>query len=620
MTIMAGIFSRCGDVKKMAKICVEVRRLLSRHPGDSVIEFADGHVWLAKVDIGVFGASGFYRGDDGSVALLTGEPLLGDGDGDRYRDLVRLHADWQAGKWSLAARTRGVFASASYVPAQNQLTIVTDRLGLRGLYLLVADEFVLFTTAFRIIEALRSIRKTPDFLAVAEQCTYGVPLGDRTSFLEVKRLLPGEAAVINKNYIRRFLYWRWDTLQPVASRDLTQHLHEEFMKAVALRLKSDRTVQSFLSGGLDSRTIVATLVGKGVAVRTVIFGSPRSQDRVFGRGFAEAIGTPFTELDIDPMWEGDWWKLARNAVVAFRRTTDPAAPPERPGLIWNGEGGSCGFGHIHLTQAIVDLAREGGTAFFEEFAKYNSWGTRRWRRVMRRQWAHDLEARFQQAYREEMGRVAPVDPGRVPYLFLMFNDQRRKLEGLQANADLIRAEMLMPFFDMEFLSLIAAAEIDLFIGHRIYMDWMQLLQPAVYSTPWQAYPDHLPCPIPLPADLEYQWTHNDRVTPNARRLARRMLRQSLRPLAFPGSLLRRDVVAAIAILTLLGYRNYGYFLGSAQRFQQACRLSQPDGALRNKMVEQVREPYRSRRSARPVDHQGAPAVAAKDHRAPHRFE
>ena len=34
--------------------------------------------------------------------------------------------------------------------------------------------------------------------------------------------------------------------------------------------------------------------------------------------------------------------------------------PERPGLIWNGEGGSCGFGHIHMTQAIIDLAREGG--------------------------------------------------------------------------------------------------------------------------------------------------------------------------------------------------------------------------------------------------------------------
>ena len=253
MTIMAGLFSRRGRIKQMAGMCAEIRPLLSRCPADSAIEFADDYVWLAKVDIGVFGASGFYRSDDGSVAMLTGEPLLADGDGDRYRDLIRLHADWQAEEWGLASRTRGVFAAACYLPARKRLTIMTDRLGLRGLYLLVADEFVLFATAFRIIEALRCITKTPDLHGVAEQTTYGCPLGDRTSFLEVKRLLPGEAAVIDANYVKRFCYWRWDRLPPVTSDDLVQRLHDEFQKAVSLRLKSDRTAQSFLSGGLDSR-------------------------------------------------------------------------------------------------------------------------------------------------------------------------------------------------------------------------------------------------------------------------------------------------------------------------------------------------------------------------------
>src|SRR4051794_15340608 len=210
MTIMAGLFSRRGSVERLARICAEIRPLLSRHPGDSVVEFSDERVWLAKIDIGAYGTAGFHRADDGSVAMLTGEPLLDDGDGDRYRDLIRLHQDWQIGEGRLTARTRGVFALASYVPAENRLTIVTDRLGLRGLYLLITDDFILFATAFRIIEALRCIGKTPDFQAVAEQCTYGIPLGDRTSFLEVKRLLAGEAAVIDGNYVRRFCYWRWD--------------------------------------------------------------------------------------------------------------------------------------------------------------------------------------------------------------------------------------------------------------------------------------------------------------------------------------------------------------------------------------------------------------------------
>jgi hypothetical protein len=558
MTIMAGVFSRRGGVEPPAEICAEIRPLLSRHSGDKVVEFTDQRVWLAKIDIGAFGASGFHRDSDGSVALLTGEPLLDGGDGDRYRDLIRLHADWKAGEWRLAARTRGVFTAANYVPARSRLTILTDRLGLRGLYLMVTDEFVLFATAFRIIEALRRVRKTPDFPAIAEQCTYGVSLGDRTSFLEVKRLLPGEAAIIDGAFVQRFCYWRWDTLRPVSSNGLTQRLHDEFLKAIALRLKTDRTAQSFLSGGLDSRTIVAALVGKGVATRTVIFGDPRSQDRVFGRGFAEAMGTPYIEIEKDPLWGGEWWKLVLNAVAAFRRTVDRATPPERPGLIWNGEGGSVGFGHVHLTQRIVDLARNGDTALFEQFSRYNSWGQLAWRRIMHQRQARELEAIVQQLYRDEMGRVAPTDPGRVPYLFLMFNDQRRKLEGLQANADLTRVEMLMPFFDMEFLSLITAAEIDLFIGHKLYMKWLRLFQPPVYSTPWQAYPDHIPCPLPVPTDLDYQWNRDSRVSPSGRRLAQQVLWQSLRPFAFPGWLLRRDVVFGAALLTLLGHRNYSY--------------------------------------------------------------
>src|SRR3954453_13149047 len=104
---------------------------------------------------------------------------------------------------------------------------------------------------------------------------------------------------------------------------------------------------------------------------------------------------------------------------------------------------------------------------------------------------------------------------------------------------------------MEFLTLIAASRIDLFIGHKIYVDWLRLFQPAVYSTPWQSYPGHVPYPVSIPADLDYQWTRESRVPPAVKRLAQRMLRRSLQPFAFPGSLLRRDAVFAAAMLTLL---------------------------------------------------------------------
>ena len=170
-----------------------------------------------------------------------------------------------------------------------------------------------------------------------------------------------------------------------------------------------------------------------------------------------------------------------------------------------------------------------------------------------------------------MTRVTPIDSGRLPYFFLLFNDQRRKLESLEANADLIRAEMLTPFFDMELLSLISAARIDEFIGHDLYVKWLQQFQFPVYSVAWQSYPGHVPCSVPVPADLEYQWHRKAYLD---RRLAVHMVSRCLTPSSFPGWILRRDVVMAAGILTLLGVRNYGYLLDPARRF---CEALAPKG-------------------------------------------
>ena len=221
---------------------------------------------------------------------------------------------------------------------------------------------------------------------------------------------------------------------------------------------------------------------------------------------------------------------------------------------------------VHLTQAIVELARNGDRATLrKEFSSYNSWSTG-WRRILRRGWSEELCAQVDQRFRSEMCRAAPEDPGRVPYFFLLFNDQRRKLDDLQANADLIRAEMLTPFFDIEFLTEIAAANIDLFIGHKLYVDWLHLFQPEVYKVPWQAYPGHVPCPVPAPADLEYQWGRPTWATPYARKLSRRMFGKAFRSSMVPGWLIRRNIVAAAATVTLLGFSNYDYLLDCADAF------------------------------------------------------
>ena len=156
---------------------------------------------------------------------------------------------------------------------------------------MICDRFVLFATAFRIIEGLTSVKKNLDMMAVAEWCTFGMPLGDSTKFLEVKRLLAAETVVIDPDYVKRFCYWSWDSIKPAAEDGLVERLYESFMKAISLRLKADRTTIAFLSGGLNLRAIVAGLALQEVTVHTLNISRPRTQDRVLGRQFAEALGT-----------------------------------------------------------------------------------------------------------------------------------------------------------------------------------------------------------------------------------------------------------------------------------------------------------------------------------------
>lgn len=574
MTIMAGVYSRF-NAPPPPQICSELKGLLSRRADDIPIEFGNDRLWIAKVDIGVFGSAGVYCDAEGGFSALTGEPLVGDDGNSRDADLATLHAEWIRGDWSSTRRTRGTFCAACYSPQTRQLRLITDRLGLRGLHYIVCNRFVVFATAFRIIERLAGITKTLDFAAVGELATYGQPTGDRTIYFEVKRLRAATALVIDADYVKNFCYWDWDAIEPAAEEGVIERLYDSFMQAITVRLKGDRTVLAFLSGGLDSRSIVAGLARCGVSVRTANISLPRTQDRVLGRAFAEAMGVPHIEYDALP---GPWWKSLVGGVAALHRSTAPgSAAPERPGLIWNGEGGSCGFGHIHLTQNIVDLARRPDrTNLAREFRSYNYWAVT-WQRILRRGWSEHLCGEVERRFQSEFYRAMPADPGRIPYFFLLFNDQGRKLDALHDNADLIRAEMLTPFFDAEFISQIAAANIDLFIGHKLYVDWLRLFQPPVLAIPWQSYPGHVASPVPVPAGLAYQWDRSARMTPDDRANFRRMLGKALRSSQMPGRLIRREAVLAAAALTLAGIADYRYLLECAEIFAAAWRESRAGG-------------------------------------------
>jgi len=509
------------------------------------------------------------------MAVLAGEPLLSDSAQVRGRegDLLQLLSACAAGTQdALLAEARGTFAGAVFDPQVRRLTLFTDRLGIRPLYVCVSAERVVFATALRILEDSGLVRFTMDERAVTETVAFGYPLADRTVYGNVILLRPSERLTVTETVERR-IYHESPSGEDRASGDVqTGRVHDAFVDAVRLRIGSDRTTAAFLSGGLDSRCVVAALRGLGRRVYTFNASLPDTLDRRLGSAFAAAVGTSHTE--IAPSFGGPGY--VRLAMLAWQGLSFGAPDPaERPALLWSGDGGSVTAGCVYLTPEIIARMRRGDiqgaiALYFQQQQIVPL------TRLLTRSAAKRLRDSLHDGAEEEISRFLPrEDPGRAFYLFLLYNDQHRHLATHFERLDIDRAEFQLPFFDRDFMDAMAAVPLDEALGHKFYGRWLQCFQPAVREVAWQAYPGHVPCPVPLPPGTHAQWSSSVRARARGAR-RRRMVGLAGRVLAspdFPGHLIRRSTLSLAGLAHALGIRDQEYLIRAASAYERAWARS-----------------------------------------------
>jgi asparagine synthase (glutamine-hydrolysing) len=183
-----------------------------------------------------------------------------------------------------------------------------------------------------------------------------------------------------------------------------------------------------------------------------------------------------------------------------------------------------------------------------------------------------------------------ADEGRRLYVFLLLNDQRRHLANHFEELDSHRLELQLPFFDSDFLQVMSAVPLDLCLYHAFYAKWLGYFIPAVTAVPWQSYPGHVPCPLPIPRGLQYQW--NPKGMGDIREARRRELlagaRDMLHAARFPSDLLRKSVVQLASWIYQANLRDYGYVLRHAAMYYKYWRRSsgrwtRPPGAWLNEI-------------------------------------
>jgi len=568
MTLIAGMLSRT-DRPLADSACASLRQAISRNPADEVKAFRDHRSYFAKVDIGAFCEPGFFMDANGALSLLAGEPLLRDREttSNRLQDLTTIHEQCLKNNSNILREADGTFCVVHYQPQTGALSLIADKLGIRPLYFWIDDNLVVFASTLRILEDFPLVPKKMDLRAVTEIVALGVPLADRTPYAGICLLKAAEIVQVTEEGTSRSCYWRWDEIKTESDPEPVRlaTVYDRFQAAVRRRNRSDGATAAYLSGGLDSRCIVAALCHNGVRVRTVNFARPGTQDYYFGNDFAEMIGSMHESL---PKERGDRIPDYSSLMAKALRGPDyDQWPGERPRLVWSGEGGSVMLGQVYLSESIVALMRAGNIDdAIEDYLQRGQVHVSP--KLFRAQILENLRDVIRQGLREELDELHGEDAGRNFYLFLAHNDQRRKLMGHFENIDLHRLEFQLPFFDGGFLAAVMATPLDWCLRHRFYIKWLSLFPPAVSTVPWQAYPGHEPCPLPVPTELAYQWDDSYQAEEDASQ-KQRVIEQAtelLRSVDFPDQILSKRNLRLATWIHSRGWRDYRYAIEAAQTY------------------------------------------------------
>jgi len=178
----------------------------------------------------------------------------------------------------------GMFAFAIWDEGRERLLLARDRFGIKPLFYAWDGRRLLFGSEIKaILEALP--QRELDLEALHDYLSLNYIPGPRTIYRQIQKLQPGHRLVADRNGVRIEQYWDMPPSPATARmsqiRIRTEAVAEELLsrlrRAVAAQMISDVPLGVFLSGGLDSSTLVALM--SEVADRPV---------RTFSIGFEEA--------------------------------------------------------------------------------------------------------------------------------------------------------------------------------------------------------------------------------------------------------------------------------------------------------------------------------------------
>ncbi len=176
---------------------------------------------------------------------------------------VIVHLYEEVGE-AFVEQLNGQFAIGLWDTETDRLVLARDRVGVVPLFFAEKEGRLLFASEVKaLLPLLGSPRLDP--VALDQIMTFWSPVSPRTAFQGVQELSPGEVLVGENGGRRRLKYWDWtfpaspDEVLSGSEGELAENLRALLLDATRIRLRADVPVAAYLSGGIDSSSLVSLI-------------------------------------------------------------------------------------------------------------------------------------------------------------------------------------------------------------------------------------------------------------------------------------------------------------------------------------------------------------------------
>src|SRR5258706_1364698 len=344
---MCGIF---GVVAKGSNVSQELLvraqpSLAHRGPDDAGTVLIDGgsaecrqmgfaHTRLSIIDLSPLGHQPMHDSSTGNWIVFNGEiynfrglraelEKVGAEFGSQSDTEVILAAYRVWGEDCLT-RLRGMFAFALWDAQRQRLLLARDPMGIKPLYYYQSGKHFLFASEVRTLLDTELIPRKIDSTGVLSYLTFGSVCEPWTIVEGIRAVPTGHVLTLKQGTVSLREYWSplrpsiGNLAQDEASRNgtSTARLPSILREAVLSHLVSDVPVGVFLSGGIDSSSLVAVMSNNGVRANTfsLVFDEEEFNEAPYSREVARRFGTRHLEI---PVSQEDTLALLPDALSAM---------------------------------------------------------------------------------------------------------------------------------------------------------------------------------------------------------------------------------------------------------------------------------------------------------------